>query len=391
MRPHHVRRRNRLAARVLQIVEIHAPLLALGQRARHREQIGPLGGYQARQHFRHSARLFIAVDGLERHIDVHAVAARRFRISREAQQLEPPPHQQRRLHDLVVAALVRIEVDQHEVRMVQRIHPAHPRVLIDAANLHQVQQLRSPGADHLRLLFAIHIHHAPRAHPIGKPLRRVLLKKRLRADAVGISLEVERAVHPVRDQQIRHGIVVVDHVALVVGLLVPVRRRKVDLAHVSETQRVALDGHFWILAFGIDERRTRSPLGASLPHALRRIDIGAHADEHRRAQLQVVGPGIESHSANQLGLHPLHRSQQFGRHLERATLRLERRHQPMDRLEQLVIEARAYAPYIDEPPFVENAQHQRAEIVALANQVARDDELLLGIDLDLHPVTAAPR
>ena len=55
-------------------------------------------------------------------------------------RVEHIAHQQCRFHDFVEAALLRVEIDQDEVRTVEGVDAAHPGVVVDAAQIHQIQQ-----------------------------------------------------------------------------------------------------------------------------------------------------------------------------------------------------------------------------------------------------------
>ena len=84
--------------RVLQIIKINFSLLACGYLARSGEEIRPFRRDPARQYFRKIAGLRIAVNWLQRHIDMHAVTAGGLGISRQPDQVAaslaraaPPP------------------------------------------------------------------------------------------------------------------------------------------------------------------------------------------------------------------------------------------------------------------------------------------------------------
>ncbi len=137
IRPQNVRRGNRLALGNLGPVEINLALFAARYRARRGEQIGPLPGRERGQQFGERSHLFVGVVRLERDENVHSIAARRFWITFELREIELAAHQQRSLHDLLEPALLRIEIDQQVVRIFVGAHAAHPRIVIDATEIHQ--------------------------------------------------------------------------------------------------------------------------------------------------------------------------------------------------------------------------------------------------------------
>ena len=175
---HHIRRGDGLGLPDLQIVEIDLALLTARHRARRSEQVRALGGYQTRDDFRERAHLLVRVDRLQRHIDVHAVAAGGLRISFQTDQVQLLAHKLRSLDDPVVFAPLRIQVDQHEVRALERPHAAHPRILIDAAEVGQVQQRRAIVRQHATRggFFVVGVNRL-HAHPRRKAVVRVLLEE----------------------------------------------------------------------------------------------------------------------------------------------------------------------------------------------------------------------
>ena len=82
--------------------------------------------------------------------------------------------------------------------MVERARPAHPRIVIDAAQVDQVQQAGVVPGEHV-----VDVVDQFGAQPVGIRLGRVLLEEELLLDAVGVALERKRAVLQVGQDQVR--------------------------------------------------------------------------------------------------------------------------------------------------------------------------------------------
>ena len=151
-------------------------------------------------------------------------------------------------------------------------------IVVDAAEIHDVQQAGAVLGEHVadrRPLWS-RVDHL-RAQPAGKRLRRVLLEEELLLDAVGIPLERERPVEEVRQDQVRDGVVVVEHVALGDAVV-----RVIQLVQVGELQRVAADLGGRLPSRSRAAGTLRCELGRAARGATsRRGDVVAQAQEHR--------------------------------------------------------------------------------------------------------------
>ena len=189
-------------------------------------------------------------------------------------------------------------------------HAAHPGIVIDAAQVHQVEQAGAILGEHVADGPAVVLGIDPLgAQPGGEALGHVLLKEEIVLDAVRVALERKRPVLQVRQNQVGHVVVVIQHVALGVAF-VGIK----DLFQVGEFQGVRPDPYGGLLASSMAStadlrrivRRTIGRVGRHLLlHARRRLVV-PQAQENRRAQAVVVRPLGEFHLADQLRLHPRH-------------------------------------------------------------------------------------
>src|SRR5437879_488920 len=135
---------------------------------------------------------------------MQAVTAGRLGITLQAQRIQFLADQLRRLDDAVEFATLRVEVDKDEVRILERAYAAHPRILIDAAQVREIQQVRAifrqRKASGSFLVVGIDGFDAD---PIGKPVVTVFLEKKSFRDAVGVPLERKRPVLQVRQKRLR--------------------------------------------------------------------------------------------------------------------------------------------------------------------------------------------
>src|SRR6185369_12160349 len=123
-------------------------------------------------------------------IDVHAVSTRCLRVALKSKFLEFLPHELRRCNDQVKPTLIRVEVEHHEVRTVECPDAAEPRVLVDATEVRQVQECCLVVANDETLRWRILFRNdLLRTKPWCKRGGRILLKKVLRFNPVGISLQ----------------------------------------------------------------------------------------------------------------------------------------------------------------------------------------------------------
>ena len=124
-------------------------------------------------------------------------------------------HQPHRLEDAVERAFLRIEVDQDVIGVVERFDPAHPRILVDAAEVGQEQQrravVRDDEADRFAPVLGVNGFDS---QPAGVAFRDVLLEEEVFVNAVRIALQRERVAREMRDDPLGDGVVVVQDVAL---------------------------------------------------------------------------------------------------------------------------------------------------------------------------------
>ena len=175
--------------------------------------------------------------------------------------------------------------------------------------------------------------HGDRFDEVGPLLLPVLLEEPLAADAVGHADHRQRPIGEVRQHVRRHLREVAQQVALGERRLV-LRRigRPVDAIEMGERDAVLADRERERVLRGVELRqdvvdRAAGRAGAACagadcrtPHRLR-IDVVAQAQEHRRAQVAVVGPALEAHFGDELRLDPGRRRVELRRFGERARLR----------------------------------------------------------------------
>src|SRR5207248_2093215 len=99
------------------------------------------------------------------------------------------------LDDAIELAALRIQIDQHEIRAIERTHAAHPGILIDAAEIRQIEERRAIFGQHkARGGFLVVGVNRLDADPRGDAVVRVLLEEKVSGDAVWVSLERKGAV-----------------------------------------------------------------------------------------------------------------------------------------------------------------------------------------------------
>ena len=150
-----------------------------------------------------------------------------------------------------VRGLPRVEVEDQQVGAADVGHPPHRDVQLQAGQVgrpdergqvvhHQVGDHGAAGPGTGRV-------DPGGADPVGPVLGDVLVEEGLAVDAVGVTLEGQRAARQVRQRRGRHPLVIVEHL----GLGEPGRRVQ-HLGQVSQRQRppVDLDGHLGLRAHG---------------------------------------------------------------------------------------------------------------------------------------------
>ena len=301
---------------------------------------------------------------------MHAVAAGGFRVAGQPDGVQRLPRQQGGLHNVVVAALVRIQVDQNEVRIVQRARAAHPGIVVDAPQVRQVKERRLTVAkhvfDHVPLAVGLDIHGFD---PLGKLLaRHVLLEEELAVDAVGVAFQRQGAVLEMGQDPMRDIAVILNNVALGDAVF-----GEKDLLQVAE---------FLLLG--------RSFFGHFADAVLRRL-IVPQTQEDGRAQQAFGGELQVFHFANQFRLYPGNGPQGALEFLGERAFRDNARFQLGEDFGQAaLVEAGSHLPRVHQLAVVVQPQHQGAEVRPFAMGEAADHEFLLIRHLDLQPVAAAP-
>src|SRR5256714_3286698 len=119
LRSHGVGRDDRLAARVLHVVNVDHPPTALALRALHGRRVRALARNDSRHTLGEFRDLPVAVDGLHRHVDVKPARARSLRVGLEADAFEHVARDDGDLADgFELDALARIEVEDEPVGVV---------------------------------------------------------------------------------------------------------------------------------------------------------------------------------------------------------------------------------------------------------------------------------
>jgi hypothetical protein len=220
----------RLAADVLQIIDVHAPAARVDGALDGRDPWMALGDERGDDLAEETSGL-VRRPRRERDVDVQPLGARRLGDGRRADALElvvDPPGD---VHDGAERhAGHRIEVEHHVVGVVERADAREPRVLRDGADLHREEERRQRAADQARGHLAIHGEHLD-THPPRHVVGRALLVERLAANAVGEPPHDQRPVGEHR-KDVRRGPRVVAHQRA----LGESRRRPEDLVQMRHRQ-----------------------------------------------------------------------------------------------------------------------------------------------------------
>ena len=228
-RAHDVRRHHRLALAVLSEVDVDLAA-ALGQRAFDRRDLGQVARHDARHALGEQLRVPVGVARREAHEDVQARGARGLEVRLQADAAQEASDLARDADHVRERRFLRVEVDHRPVGRVLRVDARHPRMQIDAAEVHEVQQRVAVVAHHVAQEVATALAaDLDRAHPLGRAGLRFLLVEGLAGDAVREAVEVDRPVAQVRQEHLGHLLVVAEQVALGEAL-----GRPVDLVEVAE-------------------------------------------------------------------------------------------------------------------------------------------------------------
>ena len=238
-----IRGRNCLAAGDLHPVKVDFAGVAFLNGAGEGEQVRTFGGAEAGEDLGDVAGLIVGVDGFQRNEDVESVAAGGLGVAFEGEEIEFAADQEGRFDEFGVGALLGVEIDEDVVGMIEGGDAGHPGVLIDAAQVGEIDEIGAASTDDLSAHLAMFGEDRFGAKPIGEAgaVGGVLLKEALFGDAVGIAAEGEGPVLQMREEEIGDGGVVVDEVAL--GDLVGGVEELVQILE-AHADAVDLDGHF---------------------------------------------------------------------------------------------------------------------------------------------------
>src|SRR5207302_5990920 len=129
----------------------------------------------------------------------------------------------RYLNYLVEADFLRVEIEHHEVRLLQTADPRQPRIQLDAAPIRQEKECRLVLAEEVINISTTRAgDNLDRLHPGLEFLTDILLEEIAARDAVGMPVQRLRAIAQMRQHEGRHAPVIVDEIALGVTFFGPV-------------------------------------------------------------------------------------------------------------------------------------------------------------------------
>ena len=191
-----------------------------------------------------------------------------------------------------------------------------PDVEFERARLREPQQRRQVVAQQVVVLLVLAAReHGDRLDERRPLLLPVLLEEALAADAVGHADHRQRAVGEVRQHVRRDLREIAQQVALgerrllqrrVGGPVDAIEVRELDPMRAHRERERRLRARRAARRCRRSGRRIRAAArgaGVAAPHGLR-IDVVAQAQEHRRAQVAVIGPALEAHFGDGLRLDP---------------------------------------------------------------------------------------
>src|SRR6185312_16352784 len=82
----------------------------------------------------------VRIDRFERNVDMETISAGRLRIALESHAIQDVTHDLSGLHYPVERAMERVKIDQYPVGVFERTDTAHPWVVVDAAEVDQVNK-----------------------------------------------------------------------------------------------------------------------------------------------------------------------------------------------------------------------------------------------------------
>ncbi len=293
--------------------------------------------HQPPHDFRKRAHLLVGVAPLDRQVEVHPGGAGGFYKSAQANLVQfavqgPRDGDHRRK----LGSFGRVQVEEDVVGKIEAVPPAGPGIVVDAAQIGQIQQGRPVVGDViLDFLPALLGINPDRIHPLRHRFARILLKERLPADAVRVAAQDKRPVLEERQQPVGHPVVVGQQLPLGDSLA-----GKVNLVEVRQPQRLSieLDGDVLPAAaeqllFNLSQPGEHTPYARGClyhrwrrgwrlrsKHTLRRVLLGLDADEDGRAQTLLLGPAAVLDPHHPEGLDPMRLLLSLGLRLKRAAV-----------------------------------------------------------------------
>ena len=205
---------------VLQIVDVDLAV-AIADRAHDRRDLGQRLRREAREQLGQRPRLLVGVARAERNQHVQASGAARLHDTSDRPIVS---HSSCRCFAIVTTSVerraLRIEIEDHQSGRSKRRHAARPNVQRNRAHVGDVEQrlagrrARSNGSR----ARACSLHIVSRRSQLRRVDRRVLLKKRLAVDAVGVTRQDHGPVLEIRQQPLCDAFVVGNQVAFRVAL-----------------------------------------------------------------------------------------------------------------------------------------------------------------------------
>ena len=206
----------RLSAGVLQRVHQYFSTRPLVHHAFERDQPRQFVGGHAPYQLRKASGLLIGILGLQRHENMKARRARGFQEASQPDGLQNRVNSAGNLQNRREGSARRgIEIEKHIVRRALCFRTAGPRIVIDAAEIREVQQRCKMVGHHIKhVAAALFGMHDGAIKPLGNRIRRFLLKKGLFLNSVGIAPQHHWAILQKRKHQMPGAKIIGQQVAL---------------------------------------------------------------------------------------------------------------------------------------------------------------------------------
>src|SRR5687767_9027396 len=157
---------------------------------------------------------------------------------------------------------------------------------------------------------------------------------------------------------------------------------------MRKLENTSINGRAHFLLVTSQQGRARRRGTVRVTETLGRVGVGSHPSEYRRAQAVFAGPLEILDTTDEFGTNPVDLLGYGNRCAKWVAIRFKRFKTVVDGLHQAPVESGSNVPGPRQLAVVINAQHQRAEEVALPLSPAAEDELLLASNLDLQPLLA---